>query len=254
LAGTRKAGKGTGAARPAGAATAARPASAAPLMVQMAGREQWRRWLARHHASHTEVWLVYFKRHTGRPTVVYEEAVQEALCFGWIDSIVRRVNDQCYAQKFTPRRARSQWSSSNLRRFALLVREGRMTAAGLAKGPPPGGEAQAAGGAADVAAVADRSDLPDTAGAPVDPSAGSAGGDPPASAKRRAGEEVEVPAYMKAELRTHPGVWQAFSRLAPSHRRNYVRWVDSAKRQETRERRLAEAVALLEKNRKLGMK
>ncbi len=254
MAGTRKAGKGTSAARTAGAATAARPASAAPLMVQMAGREQWRRWLARHHASKTEVWLVYFKLHTGRPTVVYEEAVQEALCFGWIDSLVRRIDDQCYAQKFTPRKARSQWSASNLRRFAQLVRDGRMTAAGLAKGPPAAGEAPAAGGAAGGAAAADRSNLPGTAGAPVDPSAGSADGDTPASARRRAGEEVAVPAYMAAGLRAHPGVWQAFSRLAPSHRRNYVRWVDSAKRQETRERRLAEAVALLEKNQKLGMK
>ena len=100
-------------------------------------REAWRAWLARHHASASEVWLRYAKRHTGEARVEYDAAVEEALCFGWIDGLVRTVDDRYYAQRFTPRRAGSKWSAINRRRFARLVREGRVTKAGLAKSPPP---------------------------------------------------------------------------------------------------------------------
>ena len=96
-------------------------------------REDWRAWLAKHCRSEKGVWLIFYKKHTDRPRIPYEHAVEEALCFGWIDSLVKRIDDEKFAQKFTPRRDGSKWSGLNKRRLRKLVREGRMTEAGLAK-------------------------------------------------------------------------------------------------------------------------
>ena len=137
--------------------------------------------------------------------------MEEALCFGWIDSIVRTIDENRYAQKFTPRKAKSKWSDSNLKRFAKLVREGKMTAAGLAKAPP----------------------------ADVEPT--------PAA-------DDSVPGYIESALRENGAAWTSFTDLAPSYRRLYIRWIEDAKRQETRRRRLAEAVGRLERGEKLGLK
>jgi len=78
--------------------------------------EDWRAWLDAHHASESEVWLVFYKQHTGIAAVTYEDSVDEALCFGWVDSLIKRLDDARYARKFTPRRAQSQWSASNRHR------------------------------------------------------------------------------------------------------------------------------------------
>lgn len=177
-------------------------------------RADWRAWLAAHHDRETEIWLVYNKRHTGEPRVEYDDAVEEALCFGWIDSIVRTIDADRYAQKFTPRKARSKWSELNRRRFAKMVAEGKMTAAGLAKAPP-----EDEGRAVE--------NLP---------------------------ADDAVPGYIEAALRDNGAAWTNFSNFAPSYRRLYVRWIEDAKREETRRKRLAEAIGLLEQNKKLGLK
>jgi uncharacterized protein YdeI (YjbR/CyaY-like superfamily) len=80
----------------------------ASKMLYVTNRDEWRAWLANHYASESEVWLIYYKKHTGRPRIPYEHAVEEALCFGWIDSLVKRIDDEKFAQKFTPRR---DWTS-----------------------------------------------------------------------------------------------------------------------------------------------
>src|SRR5437763_427402 len=95
-------------------------------------RDAWRAWLAKHYDSETEVWLIYYKKQSGQPRIPYDHAVEEALCFGWIDSLVKRIDDDKFAQKFTPRRDWTKWSALNKRRMRKLVREGRMTEAGLA--------------------------------------------------------------------------------------------------------------------------
>jgi uncharacterized protein YdeI (YjbR/CyaY-like superfamily) len=97
-------------------------------------RAAWRRWLARHHASSGGVWLVFHKPHSGAEAIPYEDSVREALCFGWIDSLIKRLDDDRYARKFTPRKPTSKWSDLNRRRWAELEAEGRLTAAGLAAG------------------------------------------------------------------------------------------------------------------------
>lgn len=183
----------------------------------MTKRDEWRAWLAKNHGRETEIWLVYDKKATGRPRVSYADAVEEALCFGWIDGIAKPIDEERYAQRFTPRREKSNWSEINRRRFAQLVEAGQMTAAGLARRPQRRTAAARSAGAGD-----------------------------------RAGDAV--PAYVRKALAKSPRAQRFFSGLAPSYRRLYVRWIDSAKKEETRQKRLSEAIALLAKRQKLGLK
>jgi uncharacterized protein YdeI (YjbR/CyaY-like superfamily) len=105
------------------------------MELYFALREDWRAWLEAHHGKEREVWLVFYKKHTGKPSLSYDAAVEEALCFGWIDSLIKRLDDERYARKFTPRKDRRRWSASNLKRIEKLKAEGRMTAAGMAMIP-----------------------------------------------------------------------------------------------------------------------
>ncbi len=178
--------------------------------LEVASRVEWRRWLEANHGSETEVWLVFHKRHTGVPSITYEEAVREALCFGWIDSILRRLDDRRYAQKFTPRKANSVWSTANRRRYADLARRGLLAGPGLERSPT------------------------------------ARSGDAP--------RVSSIPAYIRERLDGSPRARKHFDELAPSYRRAYVGWIDSAKRQETKEKRLREAIRLLAAGKKLGMK
>jgi hypothetical protein len=95
--------------------------------------EEWRAWLEDNHASKEEVWLMIYKKHSGKPSVTLEQAVEEAVCFGWIDSQMQPIDAERHAQRFTPRRKTSNWSERNKERAARLIEEGRMTEAGLAK-------------------------------------------------------------------------------------------------------------------------
>jgi uncharacterized protein YdeI (YjbR/CyaY-like superfamily) len=180
-----------------------------------ANRNEWRNWLEEHHASEREVWLVYAKKGSGKPSITYPESLEEALCFGWIDSIIQKMDEENYARKFNPRRPGSRWSELNKHLVAKLVKEGLMTAAGLR--------------------VVDFQ-LPE-ADAPTP--------------KR---PELPLPDWLKAGLMTSPQAWENFSKLPPSHRRNYIGWISDAKKEETRQRRIQEAIVRLEKNERLGLK
>ncbi|HEX3126079.1 MAG TPA: YdeI/OmpD-associated family protein [Thermoanaerobaculia bacterium] len=179
--------------------------------LHVTNREDWRAWLAGHYDTETEVWLVFAKQHTGKPRVSYDDAVEEALCYGWIDSIVKKIDDDHYAQKFTPRTDRTRWSASNLERVRRLLAQGKMTEAGIAVLHP----------------------------------------DPNYQPPERPGPEP--PLFLEEALKQHPAAWENFQRLAPSHRKNYVRWITEAKKEETRQRRLQEAIRMLEANEKLGI-
>jgi len=89
-------------------------------------RRQWRAWLKKHYKSGKDVWLVYYKKHTGKPRITYNDAVEEALCFGWIDSTVRRIDADRYAQRFSPRKKGSAYSQSNMERLASLAEQGKV--------------------------------------------------------------------------------------------------------------------------------
>jgi uncharacterized protein YdeI (YjbR/CyaY-like superfamily) len=178
-------------------------------------RSEWRAWLEKHHATETEIWLVYYKKGCDKQSVTYLESLEEALCFGWIDSLIQKIDEEKYARKFNPRRAGSQWSELNKHLAARLVKEGLMTAAGLA--------------------TVDFS-LPET------------------DVPRPKRPELPLPDWLKTGLMTSPKAWENFSKLPPSHRRNYISWISDAKREETRRRRIREAIRMLEKNERLGMK
>jgi len=92
----------------------------------------WRAWLAAHHADRSEIWLILLKRHVDEPSVTQSEAVEEALCYGWIDGHLRRIDDRSHALRFTPRKPRSEWAQSNKDRVERLIAAGRMAPPGLA--------------------------------------------------------------------------------------------------------------------------
>jgi len=98
-------------------------------------RQEWRAWLAKHHTSSPGIWFVFFKDHTGLKTIPYEDMVREALCFGWIDSLIKRLDDDRYAIKVTPRQPTSKWSHLNRKRWAELKSASLLTSAGLAAAP-----------------------------------------------------------------------------------------------------------------------
>jgi uncharacterized protein YdeI (YjbR/CyaY-like superfamily) len=99
-------------------------------------KTEWRRWLARHHADTKEIWLVYYKKTSGKSGITYEDSVQEALAYGWIDGQFKSIDETTYAGRFTPRKPNSNWSASNIARVKTLLAEGRMAEPGLATLPP----------------------------------------------------------------------------------------------------------------------
>ena len=175
----------------------------------------WRDWLTGHHASESVVWLIFHKKSTGVACIDYSDALDEALCFGWVDSLVKRLDDCRYARKFTPRRADSKWSTVNRKRYARLKAQGRLKPSGL-KCPPT---------TRSYAPRPPRLSLPS-----------------------------ELPDYIRVALQRHPKALQNFEALPPSHRRRYFEWIESAKREETKLRRLAEAIRLLTSGKELGLK
>ena len=103
--------------------------------LDVKSREWWRKWLDDHHHDKREIWVICYKKSSGQPTVAYDDLVEEAICFGWVDGMTKSIDEQRYALRFTPRRAKSNWSESNIARVAKMLSEGKMTEAGLAVVP-----------------------------------------------------------------------------------------------------------------------
>lgn len=172
--------------------------------VEPSSRQEWRKWLEANHAASTGAWVGVGKKGGRVTSLTYDDAVEEALCFGWIDSTVNRIDDHRFRQLFTPRKPRSSWALSNKARVAHLIAEGRMTPAGMAVV-----EAAERDGSWDL--------LEDV-------------------------ENLVMPADLEAALAEEPGAAAGFARLPESQRKMALYWVQSAKRPETRARRLAETV------------
>lgn len=105
------------------------------MQLEVRTRREWRQWLTRHHASSPGVWILRHKKHSGVPSMPYEDLVREALCFGWVDSLIKRLDDNLYAIKVTPRQPGSRWSDPNRKRWKELQAAGQLAAAGLAAAP-----------------------------------------------------------------------------------------------------------------------
>ena len=180
-------------------------------------RDKWREWLGRHYATESGIWLVFYKKGTSKPTIDYEAAVEEALCFGWIDGIIKRIDDEKYVRKFTPRKAKSYWSELNKKRAGKMIKEGRMTTAGLAK-----------------IESAKKTGLWEQTGRPK--------------------ISLDMPLEFTKALDKNKRAKENFEQLAPSYRRNYIGWIQAAKRDETKKKRIKESVLLLAKGKRLGLK
>jgi uncharacterized protein YdeI (YjbR/CyaY-like superfamily) len=175
-----------------------------PAPVFFASPEGLRAWLAEHHTTESELLVGLHKKGTGEPSITWPELVDEVLCVGWIDGVRRTIDERSYSVRITPRKARSTWSTVNVRRYGALDAAGRVLPAGRA------------------------------------------------AWKRRAEDNTSIYAYEKApavldagqeaRVRAVPGAWEFLEAVAPSYRRSAVNWVVSAKRPETRERRLVQLI------------
>ncbi|NNM35424.1 MAG: bacteriocin-protection protein [Gemmatimonadetes bacterium] len=161
---------------------------------------EFRKWLASNHDRLDEQWVGFYKKDSGRPSITWPESVDEALCFGWIDGLRKSIDGVSYRIRFTPRRPRSHWSRRNLHRMSELLAEGRVESPGLEvyEGRNLGREGQAS----------------------------------------YEQQPVELPEEYRAHIETVPDAWAYFQAAAPSYRKQVSWWVVSAKREETRRRRL----------------
>jgi uncharacterized protein YdeI (YjbR/CyaY-like superfamily) len=181
------------------------------IALDIRTRAEWRRWLVKHFASSPGIWLVRHKQHSGVESMPYDDLVGEALCFGWVDSLVKRLDDDRYAIKVTPRTATSKWSDINRKRWKQLEAAGLLAPSGVAAAPTAN-------------RYAPRPAIP------------------------------ELPDYIATAFKANRGAWQHFQALPRTYRRDFVVWIHTAKRPETRQRRIRESVELLSAGKKLGLK
>ena len=184
-------------------------------LLEFGSQAAFEHWLAREHARSDGIWLKIAKKSSGIETVTYEEAVEAALCYGWIDGQMKRLDDAYYIQRFTPRRSRSKWSKINVKKAEALIATGRMKAAGLA-------EVERAKADGRWAAAYDS---PSTATVPDD---------------------------LAAALGSRPRAHALFERLTSSQRYSILYQVQDAKRPETRARRIARFVEMLDRGERPG--
>jgi uncharacterized protein YdeI (YjbR/CyaY-like superfamily) len=168
--------------------------------LHVESRQAWREWLERNAHVSEGTWVVLYKKETGRQAVGYNDLVEEALCFGWVDSVMRSIDATCYAYRLTPRKPGSKWSPSNIQRVTRLQTARQMRPAGLAA----------------FAGHEDRTLEP---------------------------HPTTLPADLEKEFRAHPRAWRYFSACPPGYRRTTIGWVASAKKEETRHKRLLELIA-----------
>ncbi len=173
----------------------------------------FRAWLRKHHKTADELWVGYYRKDSGKPTMTWSDSVDEALCFGWIDGIRKKVNDEAYANRFTPRRPGSNWSAINIAKVEMLTRQERMQAAGLA-------------------AFAKRTAV---------------------KSRTYSYEQKDVAPFENAfdrKFKANKKAWAFFQAQAPWYRRVMTRWVASAKQAQTRVRRLDILIAACESGRR----
>lgn len=186
--------------------------------IEFKNRAEWRAWLRQNHDRVSEIWLIYNRKETGIPSISYEESLDEALCFGWVDSLIKKLDEARYVRKFTPRNDNSQWSQVNKSKVEHLISTGQMTEHGLKK--------------VQAAKISGSWDHP----------------------VKKPEMKFEMPAEFTRALQENPRAAETFHRLAGTYQMQYIAWIAMAKKPETRIRRIEEAVHLLTDGKKLGLK
>lgn len=184
--------------------------------LNITDRKKWRAWLCKNHKIKNEIWLIYYKKHTNKARIPYDDAVEEAVCYGWIDSTVKRIDDDKYAQKFTPRREKSNWSDLNIKKAKKLIKEGKMTKIGLA--------------------LFNKRSVPQIKPAPA-----------------KSSKIIVLPLALKKALSKNKKARENFDNFAPGYRQLYIGWISSAKRKETVEKRIRQVIKWSAENIKPGM-
>lgn len=185
--------------------------------LYVTNRDGWRAWLETNHDKEKEVWLIYYKKHTGKPRIPYDDAVEEALCFGWIDSIVKKLDEEKYIKKYSPRKDKSIWSDKNKERVKKMIKTGQMTKAGLTKIE----KAKENGSWSKLYPISNTQ---------------------------------KIPTALRKALSGDKKALENFMDLAPSYKKQFIWWILSAKGEETKAKRIREAIRLVSQNKKLGMK
>lgn len=175
---------------------------------------QFRAWLKKHHTTAAELWVGYYRKESGRATITWQQSVNEALCFGWIDGIRKKIDESSYANRFTPRRAGSNWSAINIDKVALLTKQKRMQPAGLA---------------AFARRTAAKSRIYNYEQKDVD---------------------VHFEPALERQFKKNKKAWAFFQTLPPYYRRGEIRWVNGARQAETKRRRLDKVMAACESGRR----
>lgn len=173
-------------------------------------RQKWREWLVENYDKSNGIWLIYFKKHTKKPTVTYEEAVEEALCFGWIDSIPRRLDDERSKLLYTPRKPKSVWSKPNKERVERLIANGLMTEIGLQK--------------------IEKAKLDGSWNA------------------LNASDNLEIQEDLLQAFETNNLAFEHFDKFTNGVKKSILSWIYSAKTNETRAKRIAETISMAEEN------
>lgn len=176
-------------------------------------RQEWRKWLEKNHLKENKVYLVRYKKHTGKPTLTPKEAMEEAICFGWIDTTVNRIDDERYAQCFVRRNENSRWSNNTIRYAKRLVKEGKMSPEGIRR-------------------YKEGLKKPTIDhGLPKNP---------------------KTPDMLAKALAKDIEAKKNFEKLAPSYRRHYIYYIEKAVREETKKKRVEDVVRRARENRKFG--
>ncbi len=190
--------------------------------IHFLNQGEFRKWLSYNHSHNPGIWMVFYKKHLKTEGISYDESLDEALCYGWIDSIIKRVDDDRYARKFIPRKDTVNWSAINKKKVLELVKNGSMTEAGLRKI-----DSYLKNGKIEW-------------GQEV--------------AKAKITSDFEVPAFIIDEFSKNEPALKNFNLMAKTYKKHFILWITHAKREETIRNRLKESTELLKLNKKLGLK
>jgi uncharacterized protein YdeI (YjbR/CyaY-like superfamily) len=190
--------------------------------IHFGKREEFRDWLQKNNEISPGIWVVFYKKNLKKDCLKYPELLEEVLCFGWIDSLIKKIDDNKYARKITPRTNIKKWSELNKKIVSALITSGKMTPAGLNK----------------IESYFDKGKVD--------------WGDK--TSEKKAIEKIDVPDFIVSQLSQNEPALMNFNNLAPTYKRHYILWITGAKRDETVQNRLKESIELLKENRKLGLK